>query len=111
MFKSKLGRAILAMAPSVVLLYAYGEGPEPGRTTAPGDQDPKNACATSGCHTGTALNGGGGNVRIDFPNGQTYTPGASQTFNIVITDAVARIYGFQITARLESNLTAGQAGE
>src|SRR5689334_2450578 len=110
MFKSKLGRAILAMAPSVVLLYAYATGPEPRHTAAPGDD--KLACTTAGCHNGTALNGGGGNVKIDFGStGQTYTPGVAQTFNIVITDAAARVYGFQITARLESNLTNGQAGD
>ena len=48
MFKSRIGRAILAMAPSVVLLYAYATGPEPRHTAAPGDD--KLACTTSGCH-------------------------------------------------------------
>lgn len=109
MLKTRLGRAILAMAPSVVLLYAYSTGPEPRHTAAPGD-DPL-ACTTAGCHVGTALNGGGGNVKVTFAAGQTYTPGVAQTFTIVITDPVARAYGFQAAARLESDLANGQAGD
>ena len=45
---------------SAVLIFAYATGPDPRHTGAPGDD--QQACATSGCHTGTALNGGGGNV-------------------------------------------------
>src|SRR6476469_2957086 len=102
MIKSRTGRAILAMVPSVVLLYAYATGPEPRHTAAPGD-DPL-ACASLGCHVGTALNGGGGNVKVNFAGAQSYTPGVAQTFSIVITDPVARLFGFQLTARLESDL-------
>lgn len=98
---------MLAVVPSAVLLYAYSNGPEPRHTGAPGDD--KLACAS--CHEGTPLNGGGGRVVVNFANGQTYTPGASQTFTVVITDATARVYGFQMTARLESNLSNGQAGD
>jgi uncharacterized protein (TIGR03437 family) len=109
MFKSRTGRAILALAPSVVLLYAYATGPEPRHTAAPGDD--KLACTTSGCHNSFPLNVGGGRVEINFAGGQTYTPGVSQTFTIVITDPVARVDGFQLTARLESDLANGQAGD
>ena len=96
------------MVPSVILLYAYATGPEPRHTAAPGDD--KLACTTSGCHNTFPLNAGGGNVTINFPNGQTYTPGVTQTFSIVITDPVARVYGFQLTARPEGDLANGQAG-
>jgi uncharacterized protein (TIGR03437 family) len=109
MFKSRMGRAIVAMVPSVVLLYAYATGPEPRHTAAPGDD--KLACTTAGCHVGTPLNGGGGNVKVNFASGQTYTPGVPQTFTVVITDPVARVYGFQMSARLESDLANGQAGD
>src|SRR3954451_13488469 len=109
MMKSRAGRAILAMAPSVVLLYAYATGPEPRHTAAPGDD--KLACTTSGCHNSFPLNVGGGNVKINFAEGQTYNPGVAQNFTIVITDPVARVYGFQLAARLESNLANGQAGD
>lgn len=107
MFKTRLGRAILAMVPSVVLLYAYSAGPITRVTGAPGD-DP-GACTV--CHLGTALNGGGGKVELQFPNGLTYTPGQSQTVTIAVTDSAARVYGFELTARLESNLANGQAGD
>jgi len=102
-------RAIFAMAPSAILLLAYSTGPEPRHTAAPGD-DPL-ACTTAGCHTGTALNGGGGSVTVDFPDGTTYTPGATKTFNITISDPKGRVYGFQMSARLDSNLSNGQAGD
>jgi uncharacterized protein (TIGR03437 family) len=92
-----------------LLLYAHAEGPDPRHTAAPGD-DPL-ACTTSGCHVGTPLNGGGGNVAVSFPNGLKYTPGEKQTFTITITDSAARKWGFQMTARLESNLSNGQAGD
>jgi len=107
MIPTRVGRAILVMVPSVLLLYAYSTGPDPRVTGAPGDD--QRACTA--CHNTSPLNGGGGNVRIDFANGQTYTPGAAQTFSIVITDAVAHVYGLQMTARLESDLTNGQAGD
>ena len=106
---NRLVATIAGGALSAAFIFAYATGPDPRHTSAPGD-DPR-ACATSGCHTGTALNGGGGNVVVNFQNGHTYTPGAQQTFTIVITDSRARVYGFQMTARLESNLSNGQAGD
>jgi uncharacterized protein (TIGR03437 family) len=91
------------------ILFAFSEGPDPWHTGAPGD-DPL-SCTSATCHVGTKLNGGGGNVVVNFQNGQTYTPGVQQTFTIVITDSKAKVYGFQMTARLASNLSAGQAGD
>jgi uncharacterized protein (TIGR03437 family) len=107
MIKTRAGRAIFAMVPSVVFLYAYSTGPISRVTGAPGDEP--QACAT--CHLGTPLNGGGGQVVVNFPGERTYTPGVAQTLTVVITDSAARVYGFQMTARLESNLSNGQAGD
>jgi uncharacterized protein (TIGR03437 family) len=107
MLKSRFGRAILAMVPSVVLLFAYSDGPSTAVSGAPGEEP--GACTI--CHIGTPLNGGGGRVEVRFPNGLTYAPGLAQTLSIVITDSAARVYGFEMTARLESDLTAGQAGD
>src|SRR5215472_11329482 len=87
--------------------WSYPFGPPVGYTIAPGD---KPAVACTQCHTGTALNGGGGSVRIAFANGLTYTPGQSQTLTVVVSDAVAAIYGFEMTARLESAPNTQQAG-
>jgi hypothetical protein len=85
---------------------SYASGPDPRNTGAPGDQ----TCARSGCHTGTSLNGGGGNVQLTSSTGTTYTPRQQQTFTITITDSKAKTYGFQMSARLDSNGTNGQAG-
>jgi uncharacterized protein (TIGR03437 family) len=105
----RIAAVVLASALFVALLWAHAAGPDPRHTAAPGD-DPL-ACATAGCHVGTPLNGGGGNVVVNFANGLTYSPGAQQTFTIMVTDPTARVYGFQMTARLESDLANGQAGD
>jgi uncharacterized protein (TIGR03437 family) len=109
MSKSRIRRAAIAAVPSVLLLFAYETGPDPRHTAAPGDD--RLACTTSGCHNTFALGVGGGNVAIQFPSGLTYTPGVAQTLQITITDATARAFGFQLTARLESNPANGQAGD
>jgi uncharacterized protein (TIGR03437 family) len=47
---------------------------------------------------------------IEFMDGTTtYTPGATKRMRVMVMDT-ARIYGFQATARLESDLRSGQAG-
>jgi uncharacterized protein (TIGR03437 family) len=94
-----------------ILLYAYEYGPDPGYTGAPGDN--KTACVSSGCHVGTVNDpANGGSVTIQMANGATtYTPGgAKQLITVLIQDANRQSWGFQLTARLASNLTSGQAG-
>lgn len=91
------------------LAFPYASGPDPRHTAAPGDD--QSSCASSGCHTGTAVNGGGGNIVVSFPNGATYTPGQQQTFTVTVTDAGRKFFGFQMSARLASNLSGGQAGD
>jgi uncharacterized protein (TIGR03437 family) len=99
--------AILATVP--VVLWAYAEGPDAHHTgvPVPGAEEP--TCATTGCHLGTPLNGGGGEVTLTADGGTTYTPGQSQKLTIQITDPVARVYGFQMTARMAYDLNQ-QAG-
>ena len=58
---------------------------------------------------GTALNGGGGSVKVTFPGGNVYTPGVKQHLVVTIADPTARNWGFQLTARLASD-TKTQAG-
>jgi uncharacterized protein (TIGR03437 family) len=99
-----IGKTIAICAAIPVLLFAYAEGPDPGKTGAPGDS----TCLE--CHTGTALNGGGGRVTISFAGGNTYTPGQTQRVTVRIEDPQARRWGFQATARLKSNERAAQAG-
>lgn len=100
--------ALLLVVVSLAVPSAFPSsgGPPVRSTGATGDL----TCAQAGCHTGTAVNGGGGNVAIAFPSTTTYTPGLKQTWTITITDSAARAYGFQATARLASNISGGQAG-
>lgn len=95
---------VLALAGASTAIFAEDHGPDPRLTGAPGDQ----TCAQ--CHTGTAVNEGGGNVALTVPSGTTYTPGATQKLTVKITDSAARRWGFQLTARLASDLSNGQAG-
>jgi uncharacterized protein (TIGR03437 family) len=99
-------KCALAFAVLPVTLWANSSGPPPRVSNAPGDRN----CAQAGCHTGTAVNGGGGSVSIAVEGGNTYVPGARKTITITITDSNARVYGFQAAARLASNETNGQAG-
>lgn len=98
---------VLIATLSSVAAWAFPFGPPNGYTVAPGDK-PGVACTQ--CHAGTPLNGGGGSVRLLFPAGLTYTPGQAQTINVVINDAVAAIYGFEMSARLETGPSTQQAG-
>jgi uncharacterized protein (TIGR03437 family) len=91
-----------------MIMWAFSSGPDPRSEGGPGG--PAASCAQAGCHTGTALNAGGGRVELQFPGGLTYTPGQKQRIRIVVTDSSARTYGFQMSARLASNETNGQAG-
>jgi uncharacterized protein (TIGR03437 family) len=110
MTRSRAIAIFAAFSVSVVVLLAYYSGPDARYTTAPGDNPTGTACISSGCHVGT-LNSGGGGVTVSFPNGLTYTPGVQQTLQITITDSAARYFGFEMTARLASNLANGQAGD
>ena len=87
-----------------VVLYAYSSGPPPRKTGAPGDAG---TCAS--CHGKPD----GGNFQVAFPDGLFYTPGVQQTFTITITepDPVTDGYGFEMSARLESDLANAQAGD
>jgi uncharacterized protein (TIGR03437 family) len=92
---------VLAVVPA--LIYAYSGGPDPRKTGAPGD----GLCIE--CHS-PAANTGSGNVSVAFASGLTYTPGAKQRLTVTVTDSAAKRWGFQLTARLATNETNGQAG-
>ena len=88
------------------VLYAFAFGPYAHYTGVPTTGE--TTCVF--CHSDTPLNGGGGKVSIAFPNGLSYSPGQKQTLTVTITDSAASVYGFQMTARLISDLAGGQAG-
>ncbi len=97
-----------------VCLLGYRDGPDPRFTGAPGD-DPL-ACASARCHTSEAnpqggpINAFGGNVTAAFSQGSSYTPGVPITVTVNVSDPQNAQHGFQMTARLESDLTHAQAG-
>src|ERR1700719_258887 len=91
--------AILSVVPA--LIYAHPAGPDPGHAGVPGES----TCNTTGCHTGTAVNGGGGSVTINA-GGSTYTPGVTQQISVTVSDPKQRRWGFQLTARSASDPTA-----
>lgn len=103
---SRLARVVITVcvASLPVLLYAFNSGPPARYTGAPGDFGNCTAC-----HGGTA-NTHGGNVTATFSSGTTYTPGSPVTITVNVTDASNSLHGFEMTARLASNLANGQAG-
>jgi uncharacterized protein (TIGR03118 family) len=84
--------------------FGYAEGPLARKTGAPGDQN----CTV--CHVGAAVNGGSGSVTIVLANGPTYSPGVKQHVMVKVADAAQQRWGFQLTARLDSSPSSGQAG-
>lgn len=105
----------MALVPA--MLYAHLEGPDPRHTAAPGDKPL--ACADADmCHTSNPATGGpinfysGYGVTAAFSSGSIYTPGGDPiTITVNVTDPVNTYFGFQMTARLDSDLVGGQAGD
>jgi hypothetical protein len=62
------------MGAILLILWAYEMGPDAGHCGVPGEGN----CTDTGCHVGTALNGGPGSVTVTFPGSLTYVPGVSQ---------------------------------
>ncbi len=109
--KTLWGACALFIASVPAYLYANLIGPDPRYTGAPGD----NQLACAACHSGLAkggpINPAGGAVTATFSGGSFYTPGVAQTITVSVSDPVNTHFGFQMTARLESNLANGQAGD
>ena len=108
--KLRIAKLCLVLATVPIIVHAYETGPPWGYTAAPGDN--KTACSSSGCHTGTP-NTASGSVKIILPSGNTgtYVPGQTMQIQVQITDSTKRAYGFEMTARLASNLATAQAGD
>lgn len=98
------GVAAVAVIGLPIVIHAFSGGPPARRTGAPGD----GLCTA--CHAGAA-NPAGGKVEVSFPGGLNYTPGLKQQWTVTVTDAQARLLGFQLTTRLASNEANGQAGD
>ncbi|MBI4892908.1 MAG: TIGR03118 family protein [Acidobacteria bacterium] len=99
------GAALMLLAAG----FTYGRSTGPGGrfTGAPGD----NQLACTQCHTTNALNSGPGSVKIVFPGGTKYQPGATYRMKVEIRDPNQQRWGFQFTARLVSNPAVANAGD
>ena len=92
------------------LAQAYETGPPQRVTGAPGDN--KTACIEAGCHAGTLNSATTGGVKIILPNSATtFVPGQAMQVSVQVTDSAKVKYGFQLTARLASSTSSGQAGD
>ena len=96
---------LLALAPIPVFAHSYG--PAPRRTAAPGDD----ARACTACHTSFALNSGPGSVKILLQSGPVYIPGIKQRIAVQVSDPAQQRWGFELSARLNSDLANSQAGD
>jgi uncharacterized protein (TIGR03437 family) len=107
MTKSSYLMAVMltGIAPIIALGHSYG--PAPRVTAAPGD----NAKACTQCHTTNALNSGTGSVKIVLESGAFYVPGIKQRITVQVSDTTMQRWGFELTARLNSDLEKGQAGD
>src|ERR1035437_2328266 len=100
---------VAALSTGIVPIAVFGHsyGPPPGVTGAPGD----NAKACTQCHTTSALNSGTGSVKILLQSGSFYIPCVKQRVAVQVADPAQQRWGFELTARLNSDLEKGQAGD
>ncbi len=102
----KLSRILVViLAVFAPAAWAHSYGPMPRVTAAPGD----NALACTQCHAGT-LNSGAGSVKILLLSGNVDIPGVKQHIQVQVSDPNQQRWGFQLSARLDSAPSTGQAG-
>src|SRR5207253_1793075 len=96
---------LFAVAQGYILAHSYG--PPPRVTGAPGD----NPRACTACHSRTVINTGPGSVQIILKSGAVYIPGVRQRITVRIEDPNQKRWGFEMTARLNSDPEKSLAGE
>src|ERR1700733_1089503 len=89
--------ALLALLPTAI--FAESATPSLGYTGAPSDHGGQN-CST--CHTGNPLNDPSGSLKVTATD---YVPSVQQLIRIVVQNANASRFGFQITIREQSDQT------
>jgi len=102
-----LGKAAAIMGALPLLIWAYEYGPNPGYVQVPGENGGASCAAGGQCHATSASSFTTGGVTVNFPNGQTYTPGVKQHLSVTIADSNQSLkgWGFQLTARSGSPAT------
>src|ERR1051325_2265424 len=86
---------------------AHSYGPPPRVTAGPGD----NPRACTQCHGGNALNSFSGSVKVVLQSGPVYIPGVKQRVIVQVADPGQQRWGFELSARLNSNPENGEAGD
>ena len=97
--KKKLQVAIVVLF-LPLLAYAVSSGPPPGYTGAPGERN------CTDCHSGSAVNSGGGGVTISGVP-QSYQPGQQYTISVTVQQGGRNTFGFEMTAIDSSGSGAG----
>ena len=98
---------LVVLAAMVPAASGHSYGPPPRVTGGAGD----NARACTACHGGAALNSGPGSVKIVLQGGAVYIPGVKQRVTVQVSDPGQQRWGFELSARLNSDLEKGQAGD
>src|SRR5215467_10007004 len=98
--------ALLVFAGAQGYLLAHSYGPPPRVAAAPGD----NQRACTQCHPGNGLNTGPGSVQILLQSGAVYIPGVKQRISVRVADPDQQRWGFELTARLNSDPEKSNAG-
>lgn len=96
--QGNLWKVILIACVAPILVFAYSGGPPDAHTGGFGEP----TCTE--CHRSSA-NTSGGSVVIQLP--ASYTNGATYLITVRITDATARRWGFQLSARTADGKQAG----
>jgi len=91
--------ALLSVALAPAAMWAESSRPSLGYTGAPADHSGANC---SLCHGGSSVNSSSGSLSVTVGD---YNPGLQQTIRIVLQDAQATSWGFQITIREVSDET------
>jgi uncharacterized protein (TIGR03437 family) len=96
---------LAAVAP--VCLSAHSYGPPPSVTAGPAD----NQLACTQCHRTSALNSGQGSISVSLQTGTVYIPGVKQRVTVRLEDTGQQRWGFELSARLDSDAEKSQAGD
>src|SRR5215813_5569989 len=90
-------------------LFAYMNGPASLGERVSGVLGPSITCNQAGCHVGQQINAAGGTLSLEGLPDQ-WTPGATYPLTVRIQRTGANIYGFQLTAVVDSSNPPRQSG-
>ena len=89
-------KTLLTAVCAAALAQAHSAGTTQSSAGVPGEGD------CTGCHNLTSIGTGGLTLASSDKTG-TYKPSVSQHITLTVTDSSAKRWGFQVTARLQSN--------